>query len=109
MDSAQLAGTILAIRRETSCAEAMHELLNAANRYARLRADWALLDRAGRVARDRERFSAHEVLLDAFNILSRAMLRAGENNEWRGDLGTERGFIGDVACHLHCMLGLSAR
>lgn len=109
MDSAQLAGRIMALRGMTSCAEAMRDLFDAANRYARLRADWALLDRTGRVAIDRERFSAHEVLLDAVNILSRAMMRAGENNAWRSDLGTDRGFIGDVACHLHCLLGLSAR
>jgi hypothetical protein len=109
MTAEQLAHTILALRGSTSCREALDDLLHVSIRYSRLRTDWALLDREGRRALDSARSSAHEVLLDACNILSRAMVRSGEDNQWRSDLGTERGFIGDVACHIHCTLGLSAR
>lgn len=109
MTAEQLAHTILALRGSTSCREPLDELLRAAIRYSRMRTDWAMLDSEGRITLDFARSGAHEVLLDACNILSRAMFRAGEDNQWRGDLGTERGFIGDVACHIHCILGLGAR
>ena len=107
MTAEHMASTLLALRGSTSCQEPLNELLDAAIRYSRVRVDWAIRDQEGRFALDRSRSAAHEVLLDACNILSRAMLRAGESNEWRADLGTDRRFIGDVACHIHCLLGLA--
>ena len=104
-----MASTLLSMRRSTACQELLEEWIEAAVRYARLRVDWSLRDREGRIALDPVRTAAHDVLIDACNILSRAMLRAGEDNTWRADVGTDRGFIGDVACQVHCMLGLGAR
>ena len=109
MTSEHMATTLLALRSSTSCQEALNELLESAIRYSRVRVDWAMLDQEGRRGFESVRTSAHEVLLDACNILSRGMLRAGESNAWRADLGTDRGFIGDVACQIHCLLGLAAR
>ena len=109
MTSEQTAATLLTLRGSTSCHEPLNELLEAAIRYSRVRVDWVMRNQEERRDFDSVRTSAHEVLLDACNILSRAMLRAGEGNAWRADLGTNRGFIGDVACQIHCMLGLSAR
>jgi hypothetical protein len=109
MTSAQLAATVLALRGDTVCGEQFRELLEAAIRYSRIRVDWAMLQRTERLSIETGRTAAHEVLIDSFNILSRAMLRAGESNEWRSALGTDRQVIGDVACHIHCMLGLGAR
>jgi len=71
--------------------------------------DWALSDHENRLELESTRTMAHEVLIGECNILSRALLRAGESNEWRADLGADRQFIGDVACHIHCHLGLAAR
>jgi len=109
MESAQLAQTILAATRNPSCAELRLDLLEAAVRYARLRAEWALAPVDGRGALDPARSRAHDVLIDAFNILSRCMARHGGDNSWREALGDERGAIGDVACHMQCLLALSAR
>jgi hypothetical protein len=83
-------------------------VLDAAVRYAGLRVRWALGTREARRDIDAERGRAHNVLIESFNILSRAMGRSGESNEWRRLLGEERRFIGDVACQLHCLLALSA-
>lgn len=58
---------------------------------------------------DASRAAAHDTFIDACNILSRAMLAAGEPIAWRAEIGTERGDIGDFACLLHCVLGLRAR
>ena len=62
-----------------------------------------------RVRMDPARIRAHQVLIDSFNILSRGLARHGEDNSWRGGLGDERRAIGDVACHLHSILAISAR
>ena len=52
---------------------------------------------------------AHEVFIDACNILSRNQGRAGEVNAWRESLGDDRKRIGDLACYLVLDLGLRAR
>lgn len=85
------------------------DLVAAAVRYARLRTDWQLSTREQRMAMDRTRSGAHNVLIDACNILSRAMGEAGEDNAWRGVLGTDRKEVGDFACHLQAILGVRAR
>ena len=58
---------------------------------------------------DPERTRAHNALIDCCNILSRNMRTAGEDNSWRVALGDDRKAIGDFACLLHCLLGISAR
>jgi hypothetical protein len=100
---------ILALRGETKCSAELEDLIDAAVRYARLRVDWVRMDPIERTTVDMARSSAHDVFIDSCNILSRMMLQASESNEWRARLGADRGFIGDVACHIHCLLGLSAR
>ncbi len=86
-----------------------NEFYRAAIRYARIRTDWALADQEERIAMDRMRTIAHNAFIDSCNILSRNMKTAGEDYHWRERLGTNRGEIGDFACYLHCILGLSAR
>jgi hypothetical protein len=85
------------------------DLLKAAVRYARIRADWALASGDEREAMDERRTSAHNAFIDCCNILSRNMARSGEDNAWRALLGDDRKILGDFACHLHCVLGLQAR
>ncbi len=104
-----LAQQILDGINKSECKDSGLDLLDAVVRYSRLRVDWALASLDARKEMDRKRTSTHNVLIDAFNILSRAMGKAGEDNSWREVLGSERGFIGDVACHMHCILGLRAR
>lgn len=109
MTSEQVAQLLLSLRGTTVSGELLQDLIDAAVRYARLRVDWALKSPGDRLELEAARTSAHNVVIDACNILSRAMLRAGENNDWRASLGTDRRVIGDMACHLHCELGLAAR
>ena len=109
MDSSLLAHRILDDTKKTACQDLRDDMLEAAVRYARCRADWALAAREKRVEMDQARARAHQVLIDSFNILSRGLARHGEDNSWRGELGDERRAIGDVACHLHCILAISAR
>jgi hypothetical protein len=66
------------------------DLLLCAVRYARLRTDWRLADANERPAMDAARTAAHNAVIDALNILSRAMVKAGENTAWRKEVGDNR-------------------
>lgn len=109
MTPEQVAQHLLSLRDHTAADDLLQDLIEAAVRYARLRVDWALRDREGRAALDPTRTAAHNALIDSCNILGRAMVRAGEDASWREALGDDRKVIGDMACHLHCVLGVAAR
>ena len=109
MTANQIAQQLLDLRGHTAADELLQDVVAGAVRYARLRVDWALTAREDRVPMAGARTAAHNALIDSCNILSRAMLRAGESNLWRESLGDDRKAIGDMACHLHCLLGLAAR
>lgn len=89
--------------------ELKHNLILYAMRYARLRTDWRMACLHERQAMDSTRTAAHNALIDAANILSRAMVKAGEDATWRRRLGEDRQEIGDWACHVHARLGIEAR
>jgi len=81
---------------------------NAA-RYAGLRTTWLLVDREQRTLMDEERRSAHNVFIDACNIMSRNMIKYSEDASWRKELGDDRKVIGDFACYISFILGIKAR
>lgn len=89
--------------------ELKQSLILCAVRYARVRTDWRLAIPDERRAMDAGRIVAHNALFDAANILSRAMLKSGEDVTWRRKLGDDRKEIGDWACHVHARLGILAR
>jgi hypothetical protein len=60
--------------------------------YAHIRATWAFLSTEERLEKDRGRTLAHNAFIDACNILSRNMAKAGEDNAWRALLTDERKF-----------------
>ncbi len=95
--------------QKTELTDLLDSLYGSAVRYARIRADWRLstLDERKRV--DSSRTIAHNAFIDACNILSRNMAKAGEDVSWRVELGEDRKNIGDFACYLHCILGIEAR
>jgi len=83
--------------------------VDQAIRYARIRTDWQRADAGDRQDIDEARTRAHNALIDAANILSRAMSKEELDCSWRQRLGNDRRTIGDFACFLHCFLGLAAR
>jgi hypothetical protein len=90
-------------------AELLADVLRAAIRYSQLRAEWMLMTIEERREIDARRTAAHNAFIDALNILSRAMKKAGQDNEWRRLLGDDRKEIGDFACFLTAHLGILAR
>ena len=94
---------------QTSFTRLKEELVECAIRYARIRADWYTSSTDKRNEIDSTRTRAHNTFIDSCNILSRNMAKAGEDNNWRTNLGEDRKDIGDFACYLHCVLGLRSR
>lgn len=94
---------------QTSQTQLRHDLILCAVRYARLRTDWRLAPLQELRAMNSARTAAHNALIDAANILSRAMVKAGEDATWRQQLGDDRKEIGDWACHVHAHLGIEVR
>lgn len=84
-------------------------LYQNAARYAKLRADWYLADNEERLNMETQRKIAHDAFIDDCNILSRQMIKNGENANWRKELGNDRKIIGDFACFICYALGIMAR
>lgn len=95
--------------KKSSLQNLVDDLLKAAVKYARYRTDWQLSSLEERKAMDAARTRAHNAFIDNCDILSRNMIKIDEDNNWRALLGDDRKFIGDFACHLHCILGIKAR
>ena len=89
--------------------DAREMMLRRAFQYARIRTDWGLSTLEDRQRMNAERTDAHNVLIDACNILSRAMAEEGRNNSWRERLSDDRQVIGDFACLAHAIYGIAAR
>jgi len=87
----------------------VNSLLKSAIRYSRLRVDWYFSDQEQRIEMDEERTIAHNAFISACDILSRNMKAAGEDNQWRIQIGVDRKTIGDFACLLHAIIGIEAR
>ena len=87
----------------------VRSVLRAAVRYAQIRAEWYLLSVSERAEADKSRSIAHNSFIDSVNILSRQSASTGELVEWRRELGEDRRWIGDYACHIACFLGLKSR
>jgi len=84
-------------------------LVRLAINYSAHRVQWKLVGVDARIALSPARTAAHNAFIDACNILSRSMLKAGEGNDWRNQLGQDRKEIGDFACFIVLFLGIAAR
>ena len=93
----------------TALAELRLDLECAAIEYSNIRVQWRLALPEQRIEMDRPRTDAHNLFIDACNVLSRNMAKNGESIEWRANLGTDRKDIGDFACFIALFLGLAAR
>ena len=85
------------------------QVLHAAIRYSSIRAEWRFKTIEERLETDKQRTSAHNAFIDAINILSRSMAKAGQSNDWKRLLPDDRKVIGDFACFLMAHLGILAR
>lgn len=85
------------------------ELINYAIDYSRIRVDWYLSSEEERREIESIRTAKHNAFIDSCNILSREMIKAGEDASWRIKLGENRKEIGDFACYINFILGIKAK
>lgn len=86
-----------------------NDLIEAAIRYAELRVRSQRPEAVDDRQIDADRTRAHNAFIDVCNILARNMAKVSEDAGWRQTLGDDRKVIGDLACYIHCFLGLAAR
>lgn len=95
--------------------ELYDELMDTATRYAKIRAEWLLLEREEKMKRDSGRTACHDSVIVKFNILARYLKMQGKESLWRDELGYEeddrinRKTIGDFACYLVFVNSINAR
>lgn len=95
--------------------ELYDELLQKANEYCAIRAEWTLMDRDKKREIDSLRTSHHNSLIIKFNMLSRYLAQKKIEHKWRDILGDEkedpycRKRIGDFACYLVFINSLNSR
>lgn len=82
-------------------------LYKAAVHYATIRAEWEFQSIDDRM--DAARTIVHNRFIDSCNILSREQAKIGEDNSWRGAIGTDRKLIGDWGCYVNCFIGIGNR
>lgn len=86
-----------------------NKLFKHALKYCIIRNEWIFLTPEEKTSMDDERTICHNAFIDALNILSRNMSKAGEDNEWRNTLGNDRKVLGDFACFIVYRNGVASR
>lgn len=51
----------------------------------------------------------HDAFITSLNVLARIAEKEGIDNSWRDDLGEDRKRIGDFACYISYITGISNR
>ncbi len=94
---------------KTSLHSLKNDLINYAVDYSRIRVDWYLVEEVEKDGMENLRRAKHNAFIDSCNILSREMIKAGEDASWRKVLGNDRIAIGDFGCYINLILGIKAR
>ncbi len=86
-----------------------NDFLKKAAKYTKIRADWEHMSKEEKMDADSGRTAAHNSLIAATNILSRIAEKEGVDNSWRSELGDDRKRVGDFACFVTYITGISNR
>ncbi len=103
------------IKSDAEARELYAELIDEATAYAKIRADWLIIDKEKKAQIDSSRTSAHNSVIIKFNMIARCLKARGKAAKWRDVLGYEeddaynRKRIGDFACFLVFINCLNAR
>lgn len=91
------------------------ELIDAATKYAAIRAKWGRMSREEKMESDSLRTSHHNSVIIHFNMLARYLRMQGKQAAWRDELGDDetnrhyRKTIGDFGCYIVFVNSLCAR
>lgn len=103
------------IGEDPEAVELYEELIDAATRYAAVRAKWFRMSKEEKIDTDSLRTSHHDSVIIHLNMLARYLKMQGKKAVWREQLGDveENGYIrkgiGDFACYLVFVNSICAR
>ena len=86
-----------------------NDFLKKAADYAYIRNNWELMCREEKMEADAGRTIKHDAFITSVNILARIAEKDGVDNSWREMLGDARKRIGDFACFVSYITGISNR
>lgn len=89
--------------------EIWQEFLTCAAEYTAIRNKWEHMSMEERIAEDERRALKHDSFITKVNMLSRMAEQDGVDNSWRAELGDARKRIGDFACFVTYITGISNR
>lgn len=95
--------------------ELYEELIDAATKYADIRAKWGRMTREEKMDTDSLRTSHHNSVIIHFNMLARYLRMQGKKAAWRDALGDDEGnryyrkTIGDFGCYIVFVNSICAR
>ncbi|MBR6148728.1 MAG: hypothetical protein IKQ44_10310 [Lachnospiraceae bacterium] len=78
-------------------------------KYTLVRCKWEFMDYQERIDADPGRTRMHDTVIDSIEILARLAKKEGMDTTWRDDLGNERKRLGDFACFVTYITGISNR
>ena len=87
--------------------ELMKKMINSAVDYVSLRAKWNIFSDKEIVRMDSIRSQYHDLFILSLDKLARYMTDIGQDTAWREKLGDDRKQIGDFACYIACIQGIS--
>lgn len=106
---------ILEIDSDPDAVELYADLIEAATKYASIRASWLQMTNGQKMETDPFRTSCHNTVISCFDVLARYLHTLGKKAAWRDQLGYEkddkyfRKSIGDFACYLVFINSICAR
>lgn len=86
-----------------------NDCLRLASEYTKIRNDWEIMSREEKMEADRGRTLKHDSFIMSLNVLSRIVANDGVDNSWREELGDDRKRLGDFACFISYITGISNR
>ena len=86
-----------------------NDFLKEASKYASIRCQWEFMTTSEKMETDMRRTLTHDSFITATNVLSRIAEKEGVDYSWRKRLGEERKRIGDFACFVSYITGISNR
>lgn len=85
------------------------DMIKKACSYAKIRGEWEYMTKEEKMDADQGRTIKHNAFIDSVNILSRLITNDGVNSDWREKLGDNRKRVGDFACFIAYITGISNR
>lgn len=85
------------------------DMVDKANKYTSIRCKWEFMTNEERMEEDSMRTALHNSFITSINIVSRILVSEGIDVSWREKLGDDRKIVGDFACFISFMIGITNR